>query len=1446
MNHKAINIRVTWDDSDNEHDNNESHPQVVDTGNYCAYPVFFNCGNNNFNVFELENPDENQCNQEQNESEEFEDPHLEDLNSHILAKCIKLGKLNKVLKDQVNTLTSKLQDKTESTSHEIEVLENEKQDLHDKAVFLEKEVNDAKEKIKSTLDELRLTKLDVVLSQQKLQKFYHGAMNIDKILCMGKTDSDKRGLGYEESLSKAKTPQITKFVKVTASISIPKHNVISTTHDHSKRASYSKIYYCNLCGRRGHIAFFCRFVGPYQSHALSFNGYKYNSNVISTNEKSENVPRSFAQKTIEVREDDNTTENLETSSSDILTSSSTSKVGSPLSSSSFPAQPPPPALTALHPGWQQVRKDHSNADIIGDPTSRVQSRIRLEVLCCWGSNSVKLELFVSNWYSRWFEEIIGVSGVYSGLSYFVLSAMVTLDREELSVNYPDVSSVFHSFGARGWTGILELQFPCYPRLVRLIYASLRVMHGTGINKTFSVSLDGSVFDIDSDDVRKAFGLGDSDNPDVNYLMWPPVLTEFPPNEEMEEELIVDLVLVIMHEMFTTANLDHQTRTLQYDRFISQLLIDKGYVIRPDEEVDVKNDVINAQYWKKSRKHMIVEKESESDGDAEDSRAETLSARQAARPSTSWTATTSVPGTSPSVSTGLVPHDFASMYTFMETRFASMHTQIQTQFQLVRVDIGQLLTFVDGLSSIASALSCGYPGSVNAREATTAGLNVSEQLQREIGARRCENAELIARRFIGREITMRSVYRVCGDDNSGKAVDTPSFKIVFIFNAIALFTSLAVVVVQITLVRGEQNRKVGCYFGYAVTLGFKNIAVMNGEEEDEEKERVNLRNTLMLPIILANDPDISKLMNLQSTLTTLVDAYLRWGSNVGVARELFNEMLERNIVSWIAMMSGYARVGMIGNAIELFEEMPERDPSWNALQGAVTPQEDMDLETPSTNKGNIETSSNSQGEPGEDSSTNDKASSDSQGESERGTIGSNKEGRGKNNNNESNSSKIEASEYGPRDNSLLTSFETHRVKVIVLGQELGCLWVFHYSPSWDIAFSERWHPKTNTFHFKWGEITLTLKDVWRLVSLRVEGDITVVQGKWGANNVKQLFRDCLFQSDQVYQDLKAGGQGISLSLVKIVDFFAYKLKGKNTKDHVGAEVDKASSLSEPVVWDPYLEKRKDAPSFKKIVDFTGLFGSPKHKELYYLDILQQQFNRRQTMPRVPIYLEKSALYFATEPCAYKPKYEWEDLFSEGKWKDFIILMKWKKVPDGIPVYNVVDLDENDDATKKRDADGVSHNENVEGQVHFRCNKDIRRLEEEISNWKTEVISLKSAKEVEDRDISELVKALELKTVECDSLREANNRLEPDPLAKQVVDSICEKKFSETIKKLNDKVLECENLNAINEKLMHQVAKQEPQPIPLNLVAMLEGTDIGDQEWKKKYELNAKNMKKLKGN
>ncbi|KAJ8769932.1 hypothetical protein K2173_009014 [Erythroxylum novogranatense] len=71
-------------------------------------------------------------------------------------------------------------------------------------------------------------------------------------------------------------------------------------------------------------------------------------------------------------------------------------------------------------------------------------------------------------------------------------------------------------------------------------------------------------------------------------------------------------------------------------------------------------------------------------------------------------------------------------------------------------------------------------------------------------------------------------------------------------------------------------------------------------------------------------------------TALVDSYSRSPSDICDARKVFNEMSERNVVSWTAMISGYTRIGEVGNAISLFEQMPERDtPSWNAVIAGCT-------------------------------------------------------------------------------------------------------------------------------------------------------------------------------------------------------------------------------------------------------------------------------------------------------------------------------------------------------------------------------------------------------------------------------------------------------------------------------------------------------------------------------
>ncbi|KAI4370333.1 hypothetical protein MLD38_018696 [Melastoma candidum] len=63
---------------------------------------------------------------------------------------------------------------------------------------------------------------------------------------------------------------------------------------------------------------------------------------------------------------------------------------------------------------------------------------------------------------------------------------------------------------------------------------------------------------------------------------------------------------------------------------------------------------------------------------------------------------------------------------------------------------------------------------------------------------------------------------------------------------------------------------------------------------------------------------------------LIDMYVKCGS-VDRAREVFNDMRERDACSWNTMISGYVRTGRIGFARELFDQMTERDNfSWTAM------------------------------------------------------------------------------------------------------------------------------------------------------------------------------------------------------------------------------------------------------------------------------------------------------------------------------------------------------------------------------------------------------------------------------------------------------------------------------------------------------------------------------------
>ncbi|KAF8397805.1 hypothetical protein HHK36_016728 [Tetracentron sinense] len=65
-------------------------------------------------------------------------------------------------------------------------------------------------------------------------------------------------------------------------------------------------------------------------------------------------------------------------------------------------------------------------------------------------------------------------------------------------------------------------------------------------------------------------------------------------------------------------------------------------------------------------------------------------------------------------------------------------------------------------------------------------------------------------------------------------------------------------------------------------------------------------------------------------TALLTGYAKLG-RIEEARRLFDLMPERNVVSWNAMVSGYVRNGDLKSALQLFDEMPERNvTSWNSV------------------------------------------------------------------------------------------------------------------------------------------------------------------------------------------------------------------------------------------------------------------------------------------------------------------------------------------------------------------------------------------------------------------------------------------------------------------------------------------------------------------------------------
>ncbi|KAJ1443684.1 hypothetical protein SESBI_00280 [Sesbania bispinosa] len=97
-------------------------------------------------------------------------------------------------------------------------------------------------------------------------------------------------------------------------------------------------------------------------------------------------------------------------------------------------------------------------------------------------------------------------------------------------------------------------------------------------------------------------------------------------------------------------------------------------------------------------------------------------------------------------------------------------------------------------------------------------------------------------------------------------------------------------------------------GYTFTALAKGCAACMATREGLQVHGVVVKNGFCLDLYVA---------------TALVDMYVKFGV-LGSARRLFDEMSERNRVSWTAVIVGYARCGDMSEARKLFYVMPDKD------------------------------------------------------------------------------------------------------------------------------------------------------------------------------------------------------------------------------------------------------------------------------------------------------------------------------------------------------------------------------------------------------------------------------------------------------------------------------------------------------------------------------------------
>ncbi|KAF9605235.1 hypothetical protein IFM89_014632 [Coptis chinensis] len=170
-----------------------------------------------------------------------------------------------------------LKSSLEETIDAAECVRDEMSSLVEKNRILEEEHQVCVDRNKSLESKIETLKKDLDLANKRFLTFTNGTEKLDKLLCVGKSSSDKMGLSYNKNNS-CLTPSSLglKFVKsiVTTpqSVEPPRARVDYTRnfsymtqcyncgkggHIRAQCKQKKKDFTCSLCGKKGHVSSFC-------------------------------------------------------------------------------------------------------------------------------------------------------------------------------------------------------------------------------------------------------------------------------------------------------------------------------------------------------------------------------------------------------------------------------------------------------------------------------------------------------------------------------------------------------------------------------------------------------------------------------------------------------------------------------------------------------------------------------------------------------------------------------------------------------------------------------------------------------------------------------------------------------------------------------------------------------------------------------------------------------------------------------------------------------------------------------------------------------------------------------------------------------------------------------------------------------------------------------------